>query len=74
MSAQTVDSPFPKGTWVRITGAQGTFRVMKNLLNPDGSLTLYGGDKNPRGHRSFRSVLPARLVETSSPYGDRDEE
>lgn len=70
MSAPVVDSPFVKGTWVRIVGSQGTFKVMSNLLNPDGSLTLYGGDKNPRGHRRYRAVMPDRLVETVSPYGD----
>lgn len=74
MSAPVVDSPFAKDTWVRIVGQQGVFKVMRSLLNPDGSLTLYGGDKNPRGHRGYRAVMPSRLVETSSPYGDREEE
>jgi len=62
-------SPFAIGDWVRIKGGQGVFRVMGYAK--DGSLHLYGGDKDPKGHRGSRAVMPAVLVAAASPYGDR---
>ena len=66
-----VDSPFVKGTWVMIEDETGVFRVMRNHLNADGSLMLYGGDKSRYGRRGFRAVMPDRLVETTNPNPER---
>lgn len=60
---------FVVGDWVRIKGGQGVYRVMG--YSKDGSVSLYGGDKDPKGHRGARNVQPERLVVTKSPYGDR---
>jgi hypothetical protein len=62
-------APFAVGDWVRIKGGQHVFQVKGH--NKDGSLHLYGGDKNPKGHHGSRAVMPDRLVAAESPYGDR---
>lgn len=63
------------GDWVRIKGEQGVFRVMRLPLEGkgDGSVSLYGGDKNPEGRRGYRAVMPARLVPTKAPYTKKGE-
>lgn len=40
---------------------RGTYVLMSIDPAPDGSLTLYGGDADPSGHRRYRSVMPDRL-------------
>lgn len=40
---------------------RGTYVLMSIDPAPDGSLTLYGGDADPNGHRRYRSVMPDRL-------------
>lgn len=59
-----------EGAWVRIRGERGVF-VVKSTASKDGSVTLYGGDRDPRGHRGFRAVMPERLIAAKSPYGSR---
>jgi hypothetical protein len=63
----TDPATFAVGDWVRIKGQQGVFRVQG--FHKDGSVALYGGDKDPRGHRGSRAVMPDRLAPTPSPYG-----
>lgn len=36
--------------------------MMRDDLNPDGSVHLYGGDLNPNGIRGFRDIMPGRLA------------
>lgn len=59
-----------EGEWVKVKGERGLYRV-KSITSKDGSVTLYGGDRDPRGHPGFRAVMPERLVAAKSPYGDR---
>jgi hypothetical protein len=40
---------------------RGTYAVFSVDLARDGSVTLYGGDADPSGHRCFRAVMPERL-------------
>lgn len=47
------------GQTVRIRGERGEF-VFK-WAEPDGSLTFYGGDRNPLGHQAYRSFMPDRV-------------
>lgn len=61
---------FAVGDWVREKHGQQVFRVTG--FNKDGSLALYGGTKNPKGHRGYRAIMPDRLVPAASPYGDRE--
>jgi len=52
------------GTLVRLRPGQadlGTYTVMSSDPAPDGSITLYGGDVDPNGHRRWRAVMPDRL-------------
>lgn len=51
------------GTLVRLKGGEdrGTFEVMSSKPAPDGSISLYGGDADPNGHRCFRAIMPERL-------------
>jgi hypothetical protein len=58
----TESVPLEEGALVRITGDRGSYVVMSSALAPDGSVTLYGGDVDPNGHRSYRSVMPNRIV------------
>lgn len=39
----------------------GSYVLMSTAPGADGSLTLYGGDVDPNGHRRYRSVMPDRL-------------
>lgn len=50
------------GTLVRIVGERGTFVVMSSALFKDGSVSLYGGDADPNGHRCYRAVMPERII------------
>lgn len=62
------------GDWVRVKGEQGTYKVMRlPLEGRDGSVLLYGGDKDPRGRRGYRAVMPDRLVPTKAPYTKKEE-
>mgnify|MGYP001023319426 CR=1 FL=1 len=63
-------SDFPKGTQVRLKpgeGELGTFCVFTDVLGKDGSVTVYGGDVDPGGYRSFRSFMPDRLTAEHRP-------
>jgi hypothetical protein len=44
-----------------LEGDRGTYALMSLTPGADGSLTLYGGDVDPGGHRCYRSVMPERL-------------
>jgi hypothetical protein len=57
------DSPFKRGTFVRIVGESGQFTVMSNHLAEDGSVSLYGGDVDPGGRRGSRAIMPSKLKE-----------
>lgn len=46
-----------KGTEVRISGVRGSF-IFQYFRN--GEVTVYGGDRNPNGHRMFRTFVPER--------------
>lgn len=50
---------FEVGDKVAIAGKRGEFTVRS--IGKDGSLLLFGGDKNPNGKQGFRSVMPDRL-------------
>lgn len=63
--SQTMTTEWEVGEVVRIKGSQGLFKVKKSTPNKDGSISLYGGDKNPNGNRGFRDVMPARLIRKS---------
>lgn len=52
-------SEFKVGDSVTIKGKRGQF-VVKGL-GSDGSVLLFGGDKNPNGKQGYRSVMPERL-------------
>lgn len=52
---------FVKGDRVRIAGERGTFKVHRTERNPDGSVSLFGGDMDPNGTQSFRDVFSERL-------------
>jgi hypothetical protein len=39
----------------------GSYVLMSATPAPDGSLSLYGGDVDPNGHRRYRAVMPERL-------------
>lgn len=62
----TTDLPeaLEEGMLVRVRpgyGDAGTYVLMSVIPAADGSLTLYGGDIDPNGHRRYRSVMPERL-------------
>jgi hypothetical protein len=56
----TTETTFNIKDRVKITGENGFYWVYGN--SQDGSVTLWGGDKDPNGYRSFRSVKPERLT------------
>ena len=47
------------GTEVRVDGIRGAF-VFRSVA-PCGSITVWGGSKNPNGNRMFRSFDPERV-------------
>ena len=51
---------FKEGDKVAIAGRRGTFVVIATD-KPDGSVLVYGGDKNPNGKQGYRSVMPDKL-------------
>lgn len=53
--------PFEKGDKVMIVGENGVFRVYDDIPWYDGSISLFGGDKDPNGIRKFRSVMPDKI-------------
>lgn len=53
---------FEKGDQVKIAGEHGWYRVYRGELAPDGSVLVYGGDKDPNGVQGFRSVPAAKLA------------
>lgn len=58
MTSAEVDwGTIDKGTEVRITGVRGVF-IFHAYRN--GEVTVYGGDRNPNGHRMFRTFVPDR--------------
>ena len=63
MSQTMTKSEWKAGDAVGIKGSQGTFKVMRDEPNKDGSISLYGGDENPNGCRGFRDIMPDRLKE-----------
>lgn len=44
-----------------LEGDRGTYVLMSEVPSADGSLTIYGGDIDPGGHRRYRSAMPDRL-------------
>ena len=56
------------GDWVRLRGEQKVYRLLG--FHRDGSAKVYGGDKDPEGHRCWRALPVASLVAADSPYGD----
>ena len=47
------------GDTVKIQGERGEY--VYKWAEPDGSLTFWGGDRNPLGHRAFRSFAASRV-------------
>lgn len=45
--------------------------VQRDEPNADGSISLYGGDKNPNGVRGFRDIMPERLKRKEKAKGER---
>lgn len=54
------------GEWCEIIGRVGVYRVTG--FNRDGSLTLYGGDRNPNGRRGYKNAYADRLRPAEGPY------
>jgi hypothetical protein len=54
---------FPQGTWVKVRGMPGDFRVC-NFRGERGGLvaTVYGGTGGAGGYQSYRSVSVDRLI------------
>ena len=52
-----------RGTELSIKGESGRFRFIEHVRTPDGSewITVYGGDSNLKGVRSWRSFSPDRI-------------
>jgi len=48
------------GDVVKINGERGEFTFLHRDIR-DGSLTFWGGDRNPLGRRAFRSFMPDRV-------------
>lgn len=69
------DSVFPKGVWVSVPDEDDNriYRVKRNLLNADGSLTVYGGDRSKGGHQAYRAIMPDRLRLATAPPSREDE-
>jgi hypothetical protein len=44
-----------------VIGEHGVYKVYDDQPHYDGSILLYGGDKDPRGVHGFRSVLLERI-------------
>jgi hypothetical protein len=60
---------FNAGDIVRVDGELGTFRVLEPVYAPDGSVRLYGGDKDPNGRRCHRAIRPERLKPDKRKHG-----
>lgn len=60
-----------KGDRVAVKGTQGVYIVQRDEPNADGSISLYGGDKNPNGVRGFRDIMPERLKRKEKGKGER---
>lgn len=61
---KSLPDPLVEGMLVRLRPGNadlGSYVLMSIDPAPDGSLTLYGGDVDPSGHRRYRSVMPDRL-------------
>lgn len=54
----TDEQPLVAGGWYRIRGELGTYKLMSETPNKDGSLNLYGGSGD---YAQFRCVMPSRL-------------
>lgn len=52
---------FEKGDRVMIIGENGVFRVIDDIPWYDGSIHLFGGDKDPNGIRKSRAIMPIKL-------------
>lgn len=62
MSMTTMEtSEWKTGDRVKIKGSTGIYVVQRDEPNADGSISLYGGDKDPNGCRGFRDIMPERL-------------
>lgn len=55
----TTTETFAPGDQVKIAGENGYYWVVGE--GADGSISLWGGDKNPNGSRSSRAVMADRL-------------
>jgi hypothetical protein len=52
-----------QGTKVKIKGERGReYFVVSEEPEKDGSLTLYGGAKDPNGWRGYKSAMPDTLT------------
>lgn len=67
----TETTTWKKGDRVSIKGTQGVYVVQRDEPNSDGSISLYGGDKNPNGVRGFRDIMPERLKRKEKVKGER---
>ena len=57
---------FGPGDVVKICGEIGVFKVLNPPYASDGSVRLWGGDKDPNGHHGHRAVMPARVKPSES--------
>lgn len=55
------DHPYSKGDRLMIKGEHGTYKLYDERPYYDGSLLIYGGDKDRNGVQMFRSIMPDRL-------------
>lgn len=44
-----------------VTGSHGRYRVYDDIPFYDGSILLFGGDKDPNGVRGFTSKMPEQI-------------
>ena len=65
---------FAFGDLVKITGDRGIYRFMGHCTHVESGnewVALYGGDKDPTGHRQFRYVDPGRVKRVPGTKGGR---
>lgn len=67
----TTMTEWKEGDRVAIKGSSGVYIVQRDEPNADGSISLYGGDKNPNGVRGFRDIMPERLKRKEKAKGER---